>query len=123
MLEDGDVAIFVADEHVVPGDQRRRPTGGQHVVRPEQLAGLGVQAVEQPAEVGHVKDVILDGHGSAGAVHRLSEVFGIRTDIVPDGGRVRIVTFKVAFLRHERLETPHLAVCYAAPTQSHHAVW
>ena len=72
------------------------------------LAGLHVDAVNEPAEVGDHEQAILDGHGAAGTVHRLVEVelavaVGIEAGVVPDRGRVGIRPGHLPLLLDDRL--------------------
>src|SRR5262245_50978914 len=50
--EHGDVAVLVADVDMPVDHHRRSPDGGEHVVRPEHLAGLRVEAMHEAAEIG-----------------------------------------------------------------------
>ena len=107
-LEDGDVAIFVANVDLAVGDHRRAPARRQHVVRPVWLAGFHVDAVNEPAEVGDHEQAVLDGDGAAGAVHRLVEVelavaVGVEAGVVPDRGRVGIRPGHLSLLLDDRL--------------------
>ena len=56
-----DVAVLVAEVHLAVGHEGRAPHGGEHVMRPVQLTGLGVEAVEVAAEVGDVHQAVGDG--------------------------------------------------------------
>src|SRR6058998_508810 len=60
-LQDGDVAVLVAQIHLAIDHQRRTPDGGEHVVRPVLLTGLRVETVQEAAEVGHVQEAVDDG--------------------------------------------------------------
>ena len=51
--------------------------------------------MKEAAEVGDVEQAVLDGHGAAGAMHRLLEgelavAVGVEAGIVPDGCRVGV---------------------------------
>ena len=46
--EDGDVAVLVAEIDLAVDHHRRAPDRREHVVRPERLAGLDVEACRKP---------------------------------------------------------------------------
>ena len=60
------------------------------------LSGLCIQTVEQPAEVGHKQQIILDGNRTTGAMHRGFKVGWIRAYIVPYCCGIWILTLKIA---------------------------
>ena len=62
-LQDDDVAVLVAEVDLAVDDERRAPDRGEQVVRPVVLAGLGVEAVEEAAEVGDVEQAVGDRGG------------------------------------------------------------
>ncbi len=75
------------------------------------LAGLGVEAVDQTAEVGNEQQAVLDHRRAAGAVHLFLEVLQlavavkILADVVPDGRRVRVGDGDFAVLGMNGLQT------------------
>ncbi len=96
-LEDHHVAVFVAQVHLPVGHERGAPDRRQHVVLPVELAGLGVEGVQEAREVRHVGDPVLDGSGR----DRAAEVV---TAAVPHLSLLGHVT---AQARVDRPEVPH----------------
>ena len=73
--EDADVAVFVGDVDLAVDVQRRAPHGGFHVVVPVDLAGLGIEAVEEAGEVGDEAQAFgRDAGGGDRAVHVLAAI-------------------------------------------------
>src|SRR5687767_14193429 len=60
VLEDRDVAILVAQVYLAIDDQWRAPHCRKHVVLPDLLAGLQIDAVEETTEVRVIDEAVLD---------------------------------------------------------------
>ena len=60
VLQDDDVAVLVAEIDLAVDDDRRAPDRREQVVHPVRLPRLGVEAVEEPAEVGDVDEAVGD---------------------------------------------------------------
>src|SRR5947208_3317854 len=56
-IKDRDVAVLVADIDLVADDHGGAPGGGEHVVGPIFLAGLGIDAVEEATEVRNEQEI------------------------------------------------------------------
>ena len=94
-LEHGHVAVLIAEVDLAVDQAGRTPDLRHQVVRPMHFAGLRVETMDQPGNVGDHQQVVLDGGHAERAVHGLLEValplaIGGRARIVPHGGRVRI---------------------------------
>ena len=57
-LQHDDVAVLVAEIDLAVDHHRRAPDRGEDVVRPVDLAGLRVEAVQEAAEVGDVDQAV-----------------------------------------------------------------
>jgi len=68
MLQNTDVAVFIAHVNLAVDDHGRAPDRGKQVVLPDLLAGLGVKAIENTVQVAHVEQAVENrnrGHGAA----------------------------------------------------------
>ena len=102
-FKDRDVAVFVTNIDLAIRDQRGRPGGREHIVRPVGFPSLDVEAMDDTREVGDEEQIVLDRDGSAGAVHGLFEIVGVIANVVPDRSGIRVVTFEIPFGRNQGL--------------------
>ena len=61
--KDDDVTIFVSKIDLVVNDESRAPDSGKRIVNPVGRAGIGIEAVQETAEVGDIDQAIGDGSG------------------------------------------------------------
>ncbi len=91
-----DVSVLIDHIDVVVDDQRRAPGGREHVVSPIDLTCLCVEAMEKTSKIGDEKDIALDGHCSATAVHLFFKrdfpiTSLIEFTVMPDCGGIRVI--------------------------------
>ena len=62
-FEDIDIAVLVSYIDLAVGDKGRTPYRSKGVVGPVVLSGLGVEAVDETAQVGCVEQAVADSYG------------------------------------------------------------
>ena len=91
-----DVSIFIAEIDFPICDQWGAPNGRERIIGPVMLAGFGIQAVQKSAQVGYIKEAVLDSHRGYGAIK-------IGISKMPDHRTVGYVAFQ------GRIDDPQMA--------------
>src|SRR4030095_8060457 len=64
VLEDNDIPVLIGEIDLSISNERRTPYGGEHVVNPEFLTRIGIDTMEETAEVRDVDNIVPDSRSS-----------------------------------------------------------